>query len=322
MRAAIVGTGGLEIRDVPTPSISPDQVLVRVRACGVTRADLTVASGLKHGYRGGPGAVSGSEFSGEVAEVGANVRGWKVGDRTMGSAPGACAEYVAADPGRMLPFPAAAKSFEQAAALPASLHTTHDALVTNGKLAPGQSVLIQGASSTVGLMAMQLAKAKGARLVIGTSTNPQKRARLREFGADLALDSRDPGWVAQVIEATGGGVDLIIDMVAGYVANQNLEAVKVLGRIVNIGRLGGMIGEFDFDLHGRKRIRYIGASFRTRSADEVREIYRNMWADVGALVDEGKLTIPLDSTFPLDRVNEALDRSRQSLQFGRIVVTI
>lgn len=322
MRAAIVASGGLEVRDVPVPSIAADQVLVRVRACGVTRADLTVASGQKHGYRGGPGAVSGSEFSGEVAEVGADVRGWKVGDRTMGSSAGACAEYVAADPGRMLPFPAAAKSFEQAAALPASLHTSHDALVTNGKLAPGQSVLIQGASSTVGLMCLQIAKAKGAAIVIGTSTNAERRERLRDFGADVVLDSRDPAWVAQAVEATGGGVDLIVDMVAGYVANQNLEAAKVLGRIVNIGRLGGMTGEFDFDLHGRKRIRYVGASFRTRSPAEVREIYRKMWSDVGPLVDQGKLAIPVDGVFPLEDVNKALERSRQNLQFGRIVVTI
>lgn len=101
-----------------------------------------------------------------------------------------------------------------------------------------------------------------------------------------------------------------------------MQAVKVLGRIVNIGRLGGNTGEFDFDLHGRKRIRYIGASFRTRTPDEVREIYRKMREDLGELVAAGKLTIPVDSTFPLERVNEALERSRRNLQFGKIVVMI
>jgi NADPH2:quinone reductase len=323
MRAGVVAeAGGIKICELPEPTIRADQVLIRVRACGLARADLVVASGQKHGYRGGVGAVSGSEWSGEVAEVGANVSGWKVGDRAMGSAPGAWAEYVAADPGRMLPFPAATDSFEKAAALPASLHTTHDALITNGKLQAGQSVLIQGASSTVGLMALQVAKAKGAVLVIGTSTNPERRARLKDYGADLALDSRDPNWPDEVNERTSGGVDLIMDMVAGPAANQNLQAVKVLGRIVNIGRLGGNTGEFDFDLHGRKRIRYIGASFRTRSPEEIREIYRKMWADIGELVSAGKLSIPLDRTFRLDEVNLAIDRSRKSQQFGKIVIVI
>jgi NADPH2:quinone reductase len=322
MRAAVVTASGLEIRDVEKPVPKPDQVLVRVRAAGVTRNELTVATGQKHGSRGGVGAVAGSEYSGEVAEVGANVTGWKPGDRVMGSGPGAFAEFSAVDPGRMLPFPAFAKSFEQACALPAGLHTTHDALMTQGKLQPAQSVLIQGASSTVGLMGMQIAKAKGASLVIGTSTNAERRARLKEFGADLALDSRDPGWVDEVAKATNGGVDLIVDMVAGGVANQNMEAVKVLGRIVNIGRLGGNTGEFDFDLHGRKRIQYIGASFRTRTPDEVREIYRKMWADVGGLVSEGKLSVPVDSTFPLEQVNAALEKSRNNRQFGKIVVMI
>src|SRR4029434_8675993 len=132
-------------------------------------------------------------------------------------------------------------------------------------------VLIQGASSGVGLMAMQIAKLKGAKLVMGTSTDAGRRARLKEYGAALALDTTDASWVDQVLEATdGAGVDLIVDQVSGKLANDNLRATKYEGRIVNVGRLGGMKGEFDFDLHALRRIDYIGVTFRTRTPDEVR----------------------------------------------------
>src|SRR5580700_8724387 len=109
-----------------------------------------------------------------------------------------------------------------------------------GAVQGGETLLIQGASSGVGLMGMQIGKLMGASLVVGTSTNPQRRARLKEFGCDLALDSSDPKWPQEVKKATGDkGVDVTVDMISGTVVNQNLEAAAVLGRIVNVGRLGG-----------------------------------------------------------------------------------
>ena len=130
--------------------------------------------------------------------------------------------------------------FEQAAALPVALQTMHDAIATNGMLEAGQSVLIQGASSGVGLMGLQIARYLRAGLVIGTSTSPQRRERLKEFGADLTIDTRAPDWVAQVLEATGGkGVDLLIDLLAGPLTNGNLAATRIGGRIVNVGRMAG-----------------------------------------------------------------------------------
>jgi threonine dehydrogenase-like Zn-dependent dehydrogenase len=121
----------------------------------------------------------------------------------MGSGAGAFAEYTLADHGRLFRTPSN-MNFEEAATLPVALSTMHNAVVTNGALQPGQSVLIQGASSGVGLMALQIAKLKGAKLVIGSSTDMMRRGRLNEFGADIAVDSSDPGWVDQVLKATGG----------------------------------------------------------------------------------------------------------------------
>jgi NADPH2:quinone reductase len=184
-------------------------------------------------------------------------------------------------------------------------------------------VLIQGASSGVGLMGLQIAKLMGASTVIGTSTNAARRARLAEYGADLALDSQDPAWPDAAKTATGGkGVDLIVDQVSAGVANQNMQAAAILGRIVNVGRLGGMKGEFDFDLHALKRIDYIGVTFRTRSPEEVREINRLMRADLWPAVETGRLSLPIDRIFPLGQVVDALAHMRANAHFGKIVLTM
>jgi len=172
-------------------------------------------------------------------------------------------------------------------------------------------------------MGMQIGKLMGASPVIGTSTNANRRARLTEFGCDLALDSADPAWPERVKQATQGkGADLIVDMISGPVANQNLEAASILGRIVNVGRLGGMRGEFDFDKHALKRIDYIGVTFRTRTLEEVREISRRMRADLWDAVTVGKLKLPIDRRFPLDEAVAAQAHMRENKHFGKIVLTM
>jgi NADPH:quinone reductase len=323
MKAAVIGDNGIEIRDVPQPKPKPSEVLVKVRAAGLNRADLLMASGQRHGFAGGAGAVAGLEFAGEVAEVGAEVKHVKPGDRVMCSGSGGYAEYAVADLGRCVKLPANNMSYEQAATLPVALQTMHDAVVTNGRMQAGESVLIQGASSGVGLMAMQIAKLKGAKLVIGTSTDAGRRARLKEFGADLAVDSKAADWAEEVLKATDGkGVNLIVDNVSASVANQNMKATAILGRIVNVGRLGGAKGEFDYDLHALKRISYIGVTFRTRSVQEVRDIVERMRKDIWPAVESGKLNIPIDRTFKLDEAAAAQAHMKANQHFGKIVLTV
>jgi NADPH2:quinone reductase len=323
MKAAVVAEGGVEIREVAKPQPGPDQVLVRVRAAGLNRADLQVASGHAHGRIGGPGTVVGLEFAGEVEAVGSAVESLKPGDRVMGSGNGCYAEYAVADGGRVSPVPANNMSWEQAATLPIALQTMHNALVTAGRLKAGEAVMIQGASSGVGLMGLQIAKLRGARLVVGTSTNAARRARLAEFGADLAVDTTEPDWSEKVLAATDGkGVDLIVDQVSASVANENMKAAAILGRIVNVGRLGGFKGEFDFDLHALKRIDYIGVTFRTRSVEEVREIVAAMRADLWPHVESGRLKLPIDRTFPLSEAAAALAHMRENRHFGKIVLVV
>jgi len=182
-------------------------------------------------------------------------------------------------------------------------------------------VLIQGASSGVGLMAMKIARLMGARQVSGTSTNLARRARLAEFGADAAIDTLQADWAEQVHKANGGeGVDLVIDQLSGTYGTGNLQACKVLGRIVNVGRLAGRFAEFDFDLHALKRISYIGVTFRTRSLQEVRDINEAAERDLGTAIAAGQLVLPIDRVFAFDDLAQAFEHMRTNQHFGKIVI--
>jgi NADPH2:quinone reductase len=325
MKAAVAGEKGLDIREVPRPRPKPNEVLVRVRVADLNRADLAGARHLAGATRGHAEAIfiPGLDWAGDVAEVGSEVTGIKVGDKVMCSGQGGYAEYAVSDWGRVLPFPAGKVSYEQAATFPVALITMHDALATNGRLKRGETVLIQGASSGVGLMGLQIAKHLGARLVIGSSTNADRRKRLAEFGCDLAVDTTQPEWVEQVTKATGGkGVDLVVDMISGKLTNQTLQATSILGRIVNVGRLGGTKAEFDFNLHALRRIDYIGVTFRTRSVEEVREIGRRMRADLWEGIAAGKFKLPVDKVFPLDQAEQAQAHMRANAHFGKILLTV
>ncbi|MGZ5895932.1 MAG: quinone oxidoreductase family protein [Xanthobacteraceae bacterium] len=319
MKAAVSSEQGLQIKDIPQPKPKPFEILVKVRAAGLNRADLNAARGS--GAHGSMGNVVGLDWAGEVVEVGNECKGgFKPGDRVMCAGAGGYAEYAVCDWGRVVPIPQS-MNFETAATLPVAVATMHDALVTNGHLKKGDTVMVQGASSGVGLMALQIAKLLGAELVIGTSTKAERRAKLKDFGADLAIDTSNPGWPDEVLKATDGkGVNVIIDQVSGGVANGNMKAAAILGRIVNVGRLGGGKGEFDFDLHAGRRIQYIGVTHRTRSVDELREETRVMWADLAGALNAGKLHLPIDRTFPLGEAVAAQAHMKANKHFGKILL--
>jgi NADPH2:quinone reductase len=320
MRAALVTEAGLTIQAMERPAPAAHQVLVKVSAAALNRADLAVISGGRHGSHGGPGTVPGMEWAGTIEAVGAEVPGLRPGDRVMCSGMGGYAEYAVTDWGRVMPIPAS-MSFQDAVTMPVAIQTMHNALITAGGMKPGESVLVQGASSGVGLMAMKIAKKLGAARVIGTSTHAGRRARLTEFGADVAIDTTTTDWPDQVIRGNHGqGVDLVIDQLSGAYGTGNLHACKVLGRVVNVGRLAGRFAEFDFDLHALKRISYIGVTFRTRSLDEVRQINAAAQQDLGAAIAAGDLVLPIDRVFPFDDLAQAFEHMRTNQHFGKIVI--
>jgi NADPH2:quinone reductase len=320
MKAIVVTVNGPAYADAPMPEPNPRQVLIKVQAAALNRADVIMAGGAMHGSHGGPGTVLGLECAGIVERVGDQVEGIAPGDRVMASSAGGLAEYAVTDFSRVTKI-ADSVDFASAACYPVALQTMHDAIVTQGEMKPGKAVLIQGASAGVGLMGLQIAKLKGASVVIGTSTNAERRARLSEFGADLALNTQDADWPERVREATDGkGADIVIDQISGGLIDQTMEATAVLGRIVNVGRLGGQTSSFNHDLHALKRISYIGVTFRTRSVEEVAEINRRMRADILPALEAGELRLPIDKRFPHSEGAAALEHMRQNLHFGKIVL--
>jgi NADPH2:quinone reductase len=316
MKAIISSADGAQLVDVPVPKPQPHEILVRVKAASLNRADLA-------GLAAKDGKIIGMEWAGEVVEAGPDAGALRPGDRVMCTGAGAYAEYAVTDGGRALKIPDAALPYEQATILTLALQAMHDALATQGRLARGDDVLIHGASSGVGLMGLQIAKLLGARQVIGTSTHAARRARLAEFGADLALDPSQTGWHQRVVEATGGkGVDVIVDQVTGDQFAQTMQTAALGGRIVNLGRLGGAGGQFDFHLHALRRLSYIGVTFRTRSVAEIREINRRLLADLGEAIAAGRLRLPIDSSFALADADAALARMSANQHFGKIVLTV
>jgi NADPH:quinone reductase len=301
---------GPKLTETENPVFGEDQVLVRIRAAGLNRADLFMANGGAHGPRGGVGAPLGLEWAGEVVDT---------GERVMGTGAG-FSEYAAVERHRMLPIPDG-MSFEQAAGLPIALQTMHNAVVTHGELKPGQAVLIHGASSGVGLMGLQIARLMGAGVVIGSSGAAERRSRLSDFGAHFAVDYASEGWVDDIRSVTDGqGVDLVVDQISGPGFNRTMKATRVLGRIVNVGRLGGQHGEVDFNLHALKRITYVGVTFRTRSKAEIAEVVRKMTEDLWPALEAGKLSLPIDSVHPFDALPAALEHMAANRHFGKIIL--
>ena len=323
MQAVVVGQSGVEIAEVDVPQIDASQVLVKVAACSVNRSDLLTVQGQNYGHVGGTQKIMGASFTGEVVAVGDDAEGVAVGDKVSATGAAGWAEYAVSHWQRTLPVPSSEVELIEVAGLASGLCIMHDAIVTNGRFESGQTMLVQGASSAVGIIAMQIGKHLGASMVIGTSTNAERRGRLAQVGADIALDSRDEGWVDQVLEATGGdGVDLTVDQISGYTANANMAATKVHGRIINIGRLGGEVAEFDFNRHAERRLTYIGTTGRTRSLAEHIEVVRLAREGLWDALANGAFRMPIDSTYSLSEASDALDRMAANAHFGRIMLTV
>ncbi len=316
MKAIIAAPEGATLAEVPVPRPQAHEILVRVKAASLNRADLA-------GLAAKDGKVIGMEWAGEVVEAGPDAGPWKPGDRVMCTGAGAYAEYAVTDGGRACRIPDATLPYDEATILTLALQAMHDALVTHGRLQRGQDVLIHGASSGVGLMGMQIARLLGAGQVFGTGTHAGRLARLAEFGATTAIDASQAGWHERILAATGGkGVEVVVDQVTGRDFASTMKTAAIGGRIVNLGRLGGADSPFDFQLHALRRLSYIGVTFRTRSVAEIRELNARMLADLGAAVAARQLRLPIDSRFPLAEAGAALARMAANQHFGKIVLLV
>jgi NADPH:quinone reductase len=316
--------GRLEWLDIPKPEPAPGELLMRVKAVGVNRADLLQPKGLYDPtQKMADGMVAGLEAAGEVAGIGKHVSGFKEGDRIMALCRGGYAEFTTLDHRLAMPVPGRL-SWEEAASVPAAYMTEHDALITNGRLQVGETVLVTAASSGVGVAAIQIAKFWGAKIVIATASTPAKLAALKTLGMDTGINYRTENFADAVFAATNGtGADLIIDHVGALHLKENLRCLALKGRLVNIGHLGGtMTGELNFELMGRKRLQLIGASFRSRTVDERIDIARRIVADLLPPLADGRLKPVVNRVFPLHQAAEAWAYMESGVQVGKIVLKV
>lgn len=315
MKAVLATPDGAVLQETARPTPASGQILVEVHVAALNRADLRT-------LQLGKNDIIGMEWAGTVVEIGPDTTDFKIGDRVMCSGSRAFGEYAVADEGRAALIPDEL-SFREAASSMLALQTMHNAVVTHGKVKRGDTVLIHGAASGVGLMAAQIARLQGAAQVIGTSRDAGRREAMRGLGFDLVLDSTSADWTSAVLKHTQDrGVDVVIDQVAGPMFNDLLKVTGILGRIVNVGRLGGASGPFDFETHALKRITYTGVTFRTRTPDEIKTLTRAMISDLGAALARNELKMPLDQEFPLEEAAQAFSRLAANQHFGKITVRV
>jgi NADPH2:quinone reductase len=306
----------------PVPVPRADEVLIRTMAVGVNRPDVAQRSGL---YPPPPGAspVIGLECAGEVVAVGAGVARWKIGDRvTALTNGGAYAEYCAAPEAQALPWPEGYDAL-RAAALPETYFTVFANLFGHGRLAAGETVLIHGGTSGIGVTAIQLAKAFGAR-VFATAGSAAKVAACRELGADAGIDYRAEDFADAVKRLTEGrGVDVVLDMVGAPYFARNIRCLKLDGRLVMIAFLEGHVAP-DVDLRPImvKRLTVTGSTMRPRTTREKGAIAAALEAKVWPLLAKGECAPRIFATFPLAQAAEAHRLMESSAHIGKIMLTV
>jgi len=305
----------------PVPQPKPDEVLIRVAAVGVNRPDVAQRSGT---YPPPPGAspLLGLECAGEVVACGAAVTRYRVGDKVAAlTNGGAYAEYCVAPEAQALPWP---KGFDalRAAALPETYFTVWANLFGHGRLVAGESVLIHGGTSGIGVTAIQLGKAFGAT-VLATAGSAEKVAACLKLGADVAIDYRAQDFGEAVKQATGGkGVDVVLDMVGAPYFAKNIRALKLDGRLVMIAFLNGHVAE-NVDLRPImvKRLTVTGSTMRPRTTAEKGAIAAALEAKVWPLLEAGQAGPVIHATFPLDQAAEAHSLMESSAHIGKIMLT-
>ncbi|MCK6211886.1 NAD(P)H-quinone oxidoreductase [Georgenia sp. EYE_87] len=320
MRAiTITDDSDLLLTDVPDPRPGPAEVLVRVAAAGVNRADLLQRAGH---YPPPPGAseILGLEVSGTVVAVGDGVTGWAEGDEVCALlAGGGYAELVAVPAGQLLPAPAGLDLID-AAALPEAVCTAWSNLVGTGGLRAGETVLVHGGSGGVGSAAIQLAASVGAR-VLTTAGGPERAARCRELGADVAIDHRAQDVAAAVAAATDGrGVDVILDVLGAGGLDQNVRSLATGGRLVVIGTQKGRKGEIDLGRLMTKRASVHATTLRARPLEEKAAIVADVRERAWPLLEDGRLRPVVAERLPLAEAARAHELLDSGAVFGKVLL--
>jgi NADPH2:quinone reductase len=325
MRAVEISSPGgpetLQPRELPKPSPKPDEILVKVAAAGVNRPDVLQRMGR---YPVPPGAspLPGLEIAGEVVEVGSSAKIWKPGDKVCALANGGgYAEYCAVPEGQALPVPKNL-SMTEAASLPETFFTVWSNVYDRGRLAPGESLLVQGGTSGIGVAAIQMAAATGNR-VFATAGSDEKCAACLRLGAEKAFNYRTQDWAAGLAAATGGkGVDVILDMVGGDYVAKELRCLADEGRLVFIAFLRGPKGELDINQVMQRRLTITGSTLRPRPSEFKAAIAARLRERIWPLIEAGRIRPEIYRSFPLGQAAEAHRLMESSQHIGKIVLTL
>jgi putative PIG3 family NAD(P)H quinone oxidoreductase len=315
------GPDALVLTDVDTPEPAEGEVLVRVAAAGVNRADTLQRQGH---YPPPPGAsdVIGLEVSGTVEALGEGVEDWAAGDEVCALlSGGGYAEYVSVPSGQLLPVPEGV-TLADAAALPEVACTVWSNVFMTADIEPGEVLLVHGGSSGIGTMATQLARAYGARVAV-TAGSAAKLEACRELGADILVNYREEDFVERIREATDGhGADVVLDIIGAKYLGRNLEALATGGRLVIIGMQGGRAAELDIAMLMGKRAAVIGTTLRARPAAEKAAIVAAVAGHVWPLVEDGSVRPVVHSRHPLAEAAAAHREIEESGHVGKILLTV
>jgi NADPH2:quinone reductase len=325
VKAVVIARPGgpevLELRDTAMPEPAAGEILVRIRAAGINRADILQRMGQYPAPPGSPANIPGLEFAGEVAALGTGAEAWEVGDRVMGLVPGGgYAEFVAVHEALLMRVPAS-WSFEDAAAVPEAFMTAHDALISRMLLEPGERLLIHAVGSGVGTAAVQLARAIHAR-TFGTSRSAAKLERARTLGLEVAIDTSREDFVEVVRRETGGaGVDVILDLVGGPVLAGNVQALARGGRMIVVGLMGGRSAAIDLGAVLNKRLTIVGTVLRARSLEEKIAVTSAFVREVLPLLEGGMIHPLVERSYPLAEAAAAHRHLESNGVFGKLVLT-
>ena len=325
MRAVEISEPGgpevLRVAQAPKPAPQPNEILVKVAAAGVNRPDVLQRMGH---YPVPPGAspLPGLEIAGEVVELGAETKLWKRGDKVCALANGGgYAEYCAVPETQALPVPKNLTMVE-AASLPETCFTVWGNVYDRGRLAPGETLLVQGGTSGIGVTAIQMGAATGNR-VFATAGSDDKVAACVRLGAQKAFNYKTQDWVAEVRAATGGkGVNVILEMVGGDYVPRELKCLAEEGRLVFIAYLRGPRCELDIDAVMRKRLTITGSTLRPRSTEFKGYLARNLREKIWPLIEAGRIKPQVYRTFALAEAAEAHRLMESSQHIGKIVLTV
>lgn len=327
MRAIVVTEPGgpqvLALTEVPDPVPAAGEVLIRVAATAVNRADVMQRKGF-YPPPAGASELLGLECSGTIVALGAGVTGWQVGDRACALlAGGGYAELVAVPAVQLLPIPAGVDLIE-AAGLPEVVCTVWSNLVMTARLTAGELLLVHGGSSGIGTMAIQIGKAIGARVAVTASRESSLQA-CRELGADIAINYAEGDWVEQLRLAAGAGADVILDVVGAKYLQRNVSALADGGRLVVIGLLGGARAELDLNELMRRRGSVIGTTLRSRpvsgpgsKAEVVAQVREHVWP----LVEAGVVRPVIQAGYPLAEAARAHAELEAGGHLGKILLTV